>query len=389
MVIKFNYSCLFLFLIMTNFLYGQDTTNLDSLDVFIHNQAEKYHIPGIAACVVKGDEIIWSKAYGYSNIEKSEKMSNNTIINIASISKTITATAIMQLWEQNKLKLEEDINTYLDFDVRNPNHPEIPITIKQLLTHTSSIADGSAIKIGYKCGDPQKSLKIWIENYFVPNGEFYNKEENFHNSKPDSLREYSNMGFGLLGLIVEEVSEQPFHEYVNENIFEPLNMNDSGYFLNEIDSNKLATTYMYLGPLQTNLSNSGNDILPYYNPYCYYSFWNYPDGLVRTSTNDLAKFAIAYMNGGINKGTRILKKETIDLMMSPMLSTKVNDDKDQGLCWFQSPSLYPTWYHGGSDPGVSTRLYINKEDKISVIVFQNANSDNSFFIVKQLYNKFK
>jgi CubicO group peptidase (beta-lactamase class C family) len=372
---------------MTTYLYGQETS-IDTLDIFINNQAKKYHIPGIAACVIKGDKIIWSKAYGYSNIEKAEKMTNNTILNIASISKTITATAIMQLWEQGKLELEEDINIYLGFDVRNPNYPEIPITIKQLLTHTSSIADGSAIKIGYKCGDPQISLNEWIENYFLPSGEFYNEKENFHNNKPDSLREYSNMGFGLLGLIVEEVSGKPFNKYVDENIFEPLNMNDSGYFLSEVDSSKLATTYMYLGPLQKNLGKSENGILPYFNPYCHYSFWNYPDGLVRTSTNDLAKFAIAYMNGGVYKGTRILKQETIDLMMSPMLSEKINEDKDQGLCWFQSPSLYPTWYHGGSDPGVSTRLYINKKDKISVIVFQTANADNSFYIVKELYNKF-
>lgn len=388
MVKNLIYLIIFFTLSMTTCLHGQETS-FDSLDVFINNQAKKYHIPGIAACVIKGEKIVWSKAYGYSNIEMEKKMSNNTILNIASISKTITATAVMQLWEKGELELEEDINTYLGFEVRNPNYPVIPITIKQLLTHTSSIADGSAIKVGYKCGDPQRNLKDWIESYFVPNGEFYNKRENFHNNKPDSLREYSNIGFGLLGLIVEEVSGKPFNEYVNENIFEPLSMNDSGYFLSEIDSAKLASTYMYLGPLQRNLDKSENNILPYYNPYCNYSFWNYPDGLVRTSTNDLAKFAIAYMNGGIYKGARILKQETIDLMMSPILSEKINEDKDQGICWFQSPSLYPTWYHGGSDPGVSTRLYINKEDKISVIVFQNANADNSFYIVKELYNKFK
>ncbi|MEN0046040.1 MAG: serine hydrolase domain-containing protein [Bacteroidota bacterium] len=370
--------------IATN-LHGQEI----SLDLFIKNQADKYHIPGIAACVIKDTKIVWSEAYGYSNIEREEAMSNESILNIASISKTITATAIMQLWEQEQLKLEEDVNLYLDFDVRNPNYPDIPITIKQLLTHTSSIADGSAIKIGYECGDPQKSLKDWLTNYFVPEGAFYNEKENFHNNKPDSLRAYSNIGFGLLGLVVEEVSKKTFNEYVHKYIFEPLHMNDSGYYLSEIDRSKLATTYLYLGPLQRNLSNTENNILPYYNPYCYYSFWNYPDGLVRTSTNDLAKFAIAYMNGGVYKDARILKQQTIDLMMSPMLSEKVNEDKDQGLCWFQSPSLYPTWYHGGSDPGVSTRLYINTKDKISVIVFQNANADNSFYIVNELYNRFK
>lgn len=362
---------------------------LDSIDKFIINQSEKYHIPGIAVCVIKEDNIVWSQAYGYANIESNKLMTTESVINIASISKTITATSIMQLWEQDKLDLEEDVNTYLDFEVRNPNYPSIPITIKQLLTHTSSIADGSAIKIGYECGDPKKDLKDWLANYFRPDGEYYNPNENFHNKEPDSLREYSNIGFGLLGLIVEEISNTPFHLYVKKNIFNPLEMTNTGYFINEIDSSKLTTSYLYLGPLQENLKPSETSKLPYYNPYCQYSFWNYPDGLVRTSVEDLSKFSIAYMNEGVYKGKRILESKTIDIMMRPQLSSKVNEDKDQGLCWFQSPSLYPTWYHGGSDPGVSTRLYINKEDKISIIIFQNVNEDNTFYIVKELYKKFK
>lgn len=362
---------------------------IDSIDLFISKQAEKYHIPGIAACVIKGDKIVWSKAYGYADIETEKPMSTESVINIASISKTITATAVMQLWEEKRLDLNADINTYLDFDIRNPHHPKAPITIKQLLTHTSSIADGSSLKIGFECGDPTVELTDWLSAYLTPDGKFYYPDENFHQKAPDSLREYSNVGFGLLGLIVQEVSGMPFHEYVRLNIFEPLKMNSSGYFLDEVDSDKLATAYLFLGPLQRNLNHSDKKVLPYFNPYCHYSFWNYPDGLVRTSVQDLAKFAIAYMNDGTFKEKRILEKETIDLMMSPQLDEKINEDKDQGLCWFQSPSLFPTWYHGGSDPGVSTRMYVNKEDKISVIVFQNANEDNSFFIIRKLYEIFK
>ncbi|WP_173021583.1 serine hydrolase [Lewinella sp. W8] len=379
----------FIFFIgLTNLLLGQDQS-LDSLNDFINNQAERFHVPGIAACVIKGDSIVWHNGYGYANIEDEKKMTSESILNIASISKTITATAIMQLWEKGLLKLDADVNNYLDFSVTNPNFPNTPITIKQLLTHTSSIADGSSLKVGYQCGDPKKELKDWLFNYFDTDGEYYNEIDNFHNKEPASFREYSNVGFGLLGLIVEEISGVPFNEYVKVKIFEPLEMSNSGYFLNEVDANRLATSYLYLGPLQENLTEPQNSKLPYYNPYCQYSFWNYPDGLVRTSVLDLAKFATAYMNGGIYKGKRILKKETIEFMMSPQLSEEINVDKDQGLCWFQSPSLYPTWYHGGSDPGVSTRMYINKKDKLGVIVFQNANVDNTFYIIKELYNRFK
>ncbi|WP_282044521.1 serine hydrolase domain-containing protein [Winogradskyella flava] len=376
-------------LLLSNVVLGQES-KVDSLDQFIMNQAKKFHIPGIAACVIKNDKIIWSNSYGYRDIENEKKMATTSIMNIASISKTITATAIMQLWEKSKLNLNTDINTYLDFTIRNPNHPNIPITIKQLLTHSSSIADGSSLKTGFECGEPTRSLKNWLSNYFSKKGEFYNEDENFHKAKPDSLHQYSNIGFGVLGLIVEEVSGIAFHEYVQKNIFEPLEMTNSGYFLNQVDSTQIVTPYLYLGPLQKVVNKKDKiKILPYFNPYCNYSFWNYPDGLVRTSVEDLSKFAIAYMNEGNYKSQKILKKETIDLMMSPQLNEAVNEDKDQGLSWFQSPSLYPSWFHGGSDPGVSTRMYVNKVDKITVIVFQNANEDNSYYIIKKLYDAFK
>ena len=383
-----NFYAVLFSLIFTTVVKGQ-VINKDSIDTFIIDQMKRHHIPGISACVIKEDGVVWSKAYGYANIEQTKLMSTENILNIGSISKTVTATAIMQLWELGKLKLNEDVNTYLDFPVRNPNFPNSPITINQLLTHTSSIADGAAYKLGYACGDPETTLKNWLYNYFSIHGTYYDASDNFHNQAPDSLREYSNIGFGLLGLIVEEISEMPFNKYVKKNIFLPLMMTNSGYFLDEIDQSKLATSYLYLGPLQQNLNKSADTILPYYNPYCHYSFWNYPDGLVRTSVTDLAKFAAAYMNDGLYGGARILKKETIDMMMSPQLSEKINADKDQGLSWFLSQGLYPSWFHGGSDPGVSARMYINRKDKISVIVCQNANKDNAFYIIKELYKKFE
>lgn len=360
----------------------------DSLDLFILNQAERFDVPGIAACVVKGDQIVWSNAYGYANIEDEEPMSTNGVMNIASVSKTITATAVMQLWEQGQIKLDTDVSAYLPFKVVNPNFPDEKITIQQLLTHTSSIKDGPAYKEGYDCGDPTRSLKNWIENYFSEKGTFYDREHNFHDAKPAEHHQYSNVAFGLLGLVVELVSEMPFHIYCKVNIFDPLDMKDTGYLLTEVDTSRLITPYLHIGKLQAGAEETRQYVKPYFNPYCFYSFWNYPDGLVRTTVEDLAKFTIAYMNGGVYKAHRILDAATIDKMHSSQLSEELNEDQDQGLSWFSSSSLAPSWFHGGSDPGVSTRMYVNKEDKISVIVFQNANEDNAFYTVKKLYEAF-
>ena len=248
------------------------------------NQIAKYiidsHVPGIAYCVVKGEQMIWSGGAGWANMEEKIPMSIDGIMNIASISKTFTATAVMQLWEKGLLNLESDVNTYLPFPVRNPRHPDVPITIFQLLTHTSSIADGKSYDASYAPGDPSVSLEDWIQNYLIPKGKYYMAKSNFHSWKPGSGNAYSNIGFGLLGYIVEQVTNTPFNLYCNTNILDPLGMNNSAWFLSEIDTQNHITPYRDQKPLEL------------------YSFPNYPDGLMRTSVRELSYFLLAIMNGG-------------------------------------------------------------------------------------------
>ncbi len=387
---KSTISNLFVLLLIALCFEGiaQSSAALAHLDTFIQQQAQRYHIPGIAVGVVKGDQLVWSKGYGYANLAQQTPMSAEGVMNIASISKTFTATAIMQLWEKGQLQLDVDVNTYIPFKLSHPKFPEQVITIRQLLTHTSGIKDGPAYKEGYACGDPIVSLKDWIESCLQVGGAHYYVDDNFLPSRPAEVRRYSNVAFGLLGYIVESITQQKFHLYVKENILEPLGMSQTGYLLSEIDTQKIVTPYLYLGPLQKGLASTSAEPLPYFNPYCWYSFWNYPDGLIRTSVEDLAKYAAAYMNGGVFQGRRILKASTIDKMQRAQLSKEINEDQDQGLSWFYSPGLAPSWFHGGSDPGVSTRLYVDKENKISVIVLQNANADNAFYIAKKLYQTF-
>ena len=115
------------------------------LDAFIEAEMKAQKIPGLAACIVKSGRIVWSKGYGWSDIKKQLAMDpNRTVQNIGSISKTVTATAAMQLWEKGKFELDDDINHYLPFPVRNPLHADKLISFRSLLTHRSSIADGPA-----------------------------------------------------------------------------------------------------------------------------------------------------------------------------------------------------------------------------------------------------
>ncbi|MEM9441986.1 MAG: serine hydrolase domain-containing protein, partial [Pseudomonadota bacterium] len=97
--------------------------------------------PGLSAAAVRNDDVIWKGGFGYADIEAKTTMTPSTILNVGSVTKTVTATAILQLVEEGRLVLDRDINTYLPFAIRNPTHPDIPIRVHDLLVHRSSILD--------------------------------------------------------------------------------------------------------------------------------------------------------------------------------------------------------------------------------------------------------
>lgn len=348
-----------------NFL--EDFKELD--DVIAKHVAEN-NISGLAYCVVKDKKMIWSGAAGWANIEEKIPMSIDGIMNIASISKTFTATAVLQLWEKGLLDLEADVSEYLPSQVRNPKHPDVPITIYQLLTHTSSIRDGDSYDASYSDGDPVITLKDWIENYLLPGGVYYDAASNFHKWTPGDKSAYSNVGFGLLGYIVEQVTGTPFHIYCKTHIQDPLGMENSGWFLHEIDTTAHIRPYSYE---RQDGSISDNRALNLY------SFPNYPDGLLRTSVQELSYFLMAIINEGEYGDARILKKSTLKKMLTVQI-----EGEAQGLCWEQS-RFEDLWGHSGGDPGVATYMYFSPKSNIGVITFQNSHNGDLFSIFRKLY----
>nr|WP_310588122.1 serine hydrolase [Emticicia sp. BO119] len=355
-------------------------------------------IPGFAACKVGNDRIIWSKAYGQANIEKKTPMSIDGIMNIGSISKTFTTTAIMQLWEKGKIKLEAEVNDYVGFTVRNPKFPDKPITIFQLLTHTSSIRDGESYNHSYSCGDPTISLHDWIYDNLNEKGKLFGNGDNFHDFAPGEKEKYSNVGFGLLGLVVEKVSKQPLNIYCRNFIFNPLGMNKTGWMLSEVDTNNYITPYAFVTKENLNELLENKTLFPK-NPelkegsfvaHCLYSFPNYPDGLVRTSIRELSYFLRAMMNGGQLNGARILNESTV----SKMLTLQIEGNNHRGLCWAKTEYKLPDktitlWGHGGGDPGIATSLLFNPIDKTGVITFQNSETGGTGDIVRRIYLEVK
>ncbi len=361
--------------------------NQNSINAFIEEKMRRDHIPGVAACIFDSKEIIWSNAYGWANIDQRIPMSLDHLQNIASISKTFTTTAIMQLYEAGLLQLDEDLNSILPFAVRNPKRPADEITVRQLLTHSSFVRDGLSYSKQYACGDPRFSLAVWLEQYLTPDGAFYNAEENFHDWAPGSRFEYTNVSFGILGFIVELKSGIPFPEYCRRNIFARLGMTKTAWMLADIDLTQHVVPYTWvennsargprwggipLGVIREDGPTLDASLADGYQENCVYNHPNYPDGFLRTSVNQLSVYARAYLNGGEFAGRRILKKSSIETMLTDQ---NIPGNRAQGLTWYADQEMggEPKWGHGGSDPGSNTDMRLLPAQGVGAIVFANTN----------------
>ncbi|WP_422082077.1 serine hydrolase domain-containing protein [Ulvibacterium sp.] len=378
----------------SRFTFAQTGSKYQAIDSTIERLLTEKHIPGFALCIVKDSTMVWSKSYGEADREEQILMDLDAIMNIGSISKTFTATAALQLWERGLLDFDEDINDYLDFRVRNPKYPESPITVFQILTHTSSIQDGKSYSTGYSCGDPIISLRDWVFHNLTQGGKYYGDGKNFAEHAPGEEEKYSNLAFGLLGYIVEKIARMPFRDYTEEHIFKPLEMNNTGWFIGEIDRKKHIRPYLYVTEENRDELLKWKRLFPNESEFkvgslvgaCLYSFPNYPDGLVRTSVRELSFFLTAMMNGGSFKGRRILKGETV----GKMFSLQIEGNNHRGLCWYKkdfghSDRPLTLWGHNGTDPGIQTNLFLHPTERIGVVTFQNKTSDGIPEIIEALY----
>jgi CubicO group peptidase (beta-lactamase class C family) len=350
------------------------------MDKKIARWMEKKCVPGLAACIVKGDRIVWSKGYGMANLAKNIPFTpDRTLFQIASISKTFTATAIMQLRDSGMFDLADDVNRFLKFPVRNPRHPDRALTFKHLLTHSSSIAEGEVLYSLYAVGDPTTSLKDVVTQYFTPDGSLWSRK-NFKKHAPGEKQVYSNAGFALLGYLVEVISKKPLEDYLQENVFSVLKMNETSFYISKLDRDRQACAYTFEDEDVDYLCEGDGDgnLLPEgvspsigYNEHALYSYPSLADGMVRTSVNQLAHFMIAMMNGGRFEDNQLLKDDTVKEMLTYEKIGKKSDD-EVGLCWLRDGNF---WGHDGSDPGCTTAMKFNPASKIGFIVFANAEAD--------------
>ncbi|MDM7966484.1 serine hydrolase domain-containing protein [Blastomonas fulva] len=311
------------------------------LDGFLPYALEKGKIPGAVVVVVNGDGVVLQKGYGYSDVAKRTPVSpETTLFRPGSVSKLFTWTAVMQQVEAGKLDLDKDVNSYIDFKI--PPFEGKPITLRHIMTHTAGFEESVRHLIS---SDPKAAMTLKKQMPLaLPERVF----------APGTTPAYSNYATALAGYIVERVSGEPFDDYIDNHIFDPLGMAHSSF----------------RQPLQAKLvplmSKGYPDVTQ--KPKPFEIVIPAPAGSLSSSGEDMGKFMIAHLNqGGV-----LLKPETTGMM---------HDFRAPGIANLNTMALgfYEQWVngqraiaHGGDTVWFHSYLWLFPESDIGLYISMNS-----------------
>lgn len=314
-------------------------------------------VMGLSVAVVKNNKLIYTKAYGLKDAELKTPLSTVDIFRIASISKSFSATSIMQLVEKKKLSLDDDVSDLIGFKVRNPKYPDVVITLKMILSHTSSLNDSE----GYFSLDainPSKNA---------------NWQKCYNSYEPGKGYQYCNLNFNMAGTIIERVSGERFDHYVLNHILKPLKLY-GGYNVNELNQNLFAKIYEFNidsakfiyspGAYDPRKKEIENYVMGYSAPI--FS----PTGGMKISAPDLARYMMMHINHGKKKG----KKGIISEASAKIMQTPVAVKEGYGLALLKTDKLIKGEImtgHTGSAYGLFSAMFFNPEKKFGFVVISN------------------
>jgi CubicO group peptidase (beta-lactamase class C family) len=346
------------------------SSHLANIDEFIIEYIEEHHKPGLAACIIKNDTVFWKGNFGYAILEDSLPVSDTTLFNAMSIGKTITAASVMKFVEDSVIGLDENINNILPFQIDNPYHDHDSITLRFLMTHSSCIIDnnwGSYVVVG----DPTIELGDFLADYLSVGGAYYNVS-NFSSHIQGTIASYSysNIGSALNGYVAEVISADSFNIFATENILNPLGMDNSVWFLDELNINNLAVGYDF----------NGNQ----YTPWAHYGVPFYPGMSLRSNTQELSQFMIMMLNRGLHNNNHILEPETVDSMCTLQLNFNYSGLglRRIGIDCITGEKI--VWGHkGGGDFGYAGEIQLCRDENTAIVYLSNS-SDYAPDIVERM-----
>jgi len=323
--------------------------NAGFIDEIIRHSMKKTKVQGMSACLVDSSGIVWEENYGVMDSETGKKTSSSTIYRFASISKLFTGIAIMQLHEQGWLHIDSAANCYIpEFNPQGTAPDSKPITIRSLLTHHSGLPSENWGNVFVNEDFSADSVINYLNSYPVC-------------SEPNKIDAYSNIGYSLLGAVIERISGLSYSTYINQNIFMPLGMYHSSLKLTSEQAPSFSKQYTY--------NNKEFDEPP---------LGIIPAGGLYSNITDMAKFAQMALRKGTLGKARILKKETFEMMTAVQnKDVHLDYDKKTGISWHIDADA--TWEqiggsisHDGSTRAFHSTIVILPYQGVATVVVANS-----------------
>ena len=315
------------------------------------------NIPSASIALIAGDKIIWTNAYGYSNLWARTPATPNTVYLIGSTFKAMSTVALLQQMEKGKFKPDDPVNKYLtDFQIQGED-PQHPVTFRHLLTHTSGLP-------GDFGGFP-----VWGDTV-PPSLEDYLRKSLKVTKPPMTSVTYSNMAYTLVAYLVQKLSGVPYKQYIQEHIFTPLEMTNTAFEPRPDMEERLAIPYVFDNKTG---SQTGTVRLKA-------SVW--PAGIVYGTVLNQSNWLIANLNGGVFKDKRLISQSTLDQMFTRQYDQFKgtieeiwgNETAGFGLTWWTEVRDGDRYIaHSGSVPGYTAFLLGNRDRKFGFAILTNGN----------------
>jgi CubicO group peptidase (beta-lactamase class C family) len=328
------------------------------LDPEIERALKAGRIPSMAVVLVSNDRVVWTRSAGLSNVRVKTPAACDTVYLIASTFKTMSATALLQLMEQGKFKLDDRVNDYLgDLRIEGENK-RYPVTFRHLLTHTSGLPTDFG------------RHTVW-EDAAPPSLADYLSGKLRLARRPGTRVLYSNIAFTLVAHLVEKLSGVPFKDYMRKNVFAPVEMRDTAFEPRADMAERLAIPYM---PVRRRAGM--------FRPVDWVKADAWPAGVVYGTAVDQARWLMATLNHGVYKGKRIVSETTFremtrrqyDRFAGPINGGWLNETSGYGLAWWISTlEGEKVIAHSGSVNGYTAFLAGNVDRKTGVAILTNGN----------------
>ncbi len=325
----------------------------DELDRNIVLALEDAAVPGAQVALVRNGDVALARAYGYADTRTERLNDNHTRFMAASVSKLVTGVAVLQLAQEGRLDLDADLSAILPMELEHPEHPAIPLTARQLLGHATSVRDNwDVLGALYTPHDPVVDLETFVRGYFLEGGEYHHARKNWRSATPGSVFEYSNVGFTLLGYVVEVVDGRSFDQYCQEEIFAPTGMSETTWFFDALTKDELA--------VPTEWARG-------FIPLDHYGFVDYPSGSLRTTATDLGRFALALL-----EPDQLLPEAAIAEAWQ-IAFPDLEPSQGLAFAWWKLDAVDVVGHDGGEN-GVSAELVLRPSRGDAAVVLLNGDA---------------